>query len=472
MWLCRAAIGVASLLLLAAWAGSTEAAETHPADVIVTVTGESAHSFEEAKEEALRKAVEMGAGKEVFSDTRIADFALMHDTIVSRAAGYVRAFDILDRKEVQGVYTVRIRATVAVGQIRDDWGAIQIALKQEGRPNFLVVCTEEVMHYLTGQPLPGTGNIAESRLRDHFLEKGFDLIDDETLAKKVGREVTRAMLARDEERAVDAANRVNADYLVIVTAKGRARGPERVYGRDMWTVDADLRVKVPATDSALLVADKTAKQQRLSEDPTTAAGDALHLAVDEIWPRLLTGMLKNWGDRLINGREIVCVGRRIPNNVHDAIAGGLERVSSVRNVSTVDHNEVSSTDRVVTHLKPMRLGEEIVRASGGLVRTVGYSRGRLEYEMVPVPPPQLVQPPPPPPPPGPVTPPPQGPTDQGKSPPVEQGAVGSEGGGSKIPIVSFMSTLPPWALPVAISIVAVVAAFVIGILVARRKGRG
>jgi len=231
-----------------------------PGDVIVTVTGESAHSFEEAKEDALRKAVEMGAGKEVFSDTRITDYALMHDTIVSRAAGYVRGFDILEKKEAAGVYSLKIRATVAVGQIKDDWGAIQVVIQREGRPNLLVVCTEEIMHYLTGQPLPGTGNIAESRLRNLFLrtEKGdklFDLIDDETLAKKVGRDVSRAMLARDEDRAVAVAQQLNAHFLVIVTAKGRAHLGQPVYGRQLWTVDADVRIKIVAADNALQVAD-------------------------------------------------------------------------------------------------------------------------------------------------------------------------------------------------------------------------
>jgi hypothetical protein len=467
------------LVLAAGLSAPGAGAEIAPADVIVTVTGGSAHSFEEAREDALRKAVEMGAGKELESLTRIADFALLHDTIVSRANGYVRVLDDLEKKEVQGVYTVRIRAAVARGQVGDDVLAIQIAYKQEGRPNFLVVCTEEVMHYLTGQPLPGTGNIAESRLRDHFLEKRFDLIDDETLARKIGREVTRAMLARDEERAVDAANRVNADYLVIVTAKGRARGPERIYGRDMWTVDADLRVKMPATDSALLVADKTAKQQRLSEDPTTAAGDALHLAVDEIWPRLLNGMLKNWGDRLINGHKIECVGRRITKSIHEAIVRNLEKVPGVKSVSTSEIQEVSSTDWVITHLKPMRLGEEIVKASGNLVRIVGYSRGRLEYEMAPVAPPL---PPPPVLPPGPSTASGQGPGGSPVTPlagslePPVVPPVGLNNGAGTISVLQRIAALldnpPAWLLPAVISAVAVVAAFVIGILVARRKGRG
>ena len=439
-----------------------------PAEVVVTVMGESAHSFEEAKEDALRKAVEMGAGKEVFSDTRIADYALMHDTIVSRAAGYVKGFDILEKKETLGAYSVKVQATVALGQIRDDWGAIQVIIQREGRPNLLVVCTEEIMHYLTGQPLPGTGNIAESKLRNRFLrtEKGdklFDLIDDETLAKKVGRDVSRAMLARDEDRAVAVAQQLNADFLVIVSAKGRAR-QERIYGVDAWTVDADLRVKITAADTGVLLADENVSQRRPSEDPTTAAGTALDVAAGQVWPKLLKSILLDWSEKQLDGRKIECVGRRIPTDLHDAIVAGLRKSPDVKQVSTADHNEMLSTDWAFTRLKPADLGRAVERASGGLVRIVAYARGRLEYEMGPPLPP-------------PVRPPtdtvaPSDPAGPATPSSIGQGAGGNESGPPQMPAAPSLAELPQWVLPACISAVAVVLAFVAGILVARRRGRG
>jgi hypothetical protein len=490
MLLCRAAIAVASLLLLVAWSGSTEAAEMPPADVIVTVTGEPAHSFEEAMDDALRKAVETGAGKDVFSDTRIADFALMHDTIVSRAAGYVRRFDILERKEEAGAYSVKIRATVALGKIKDDWGAIQVIIQREGRPNILVVCTEEIMHYLTGQPLPGTGNIAESRLRNLFLrtEKGdklFDLIDDETLAKKVGRAVTREMLRRDENMAVAVANQAGADFLVIVTAKGRAR-QETIYNMVAWIVDADLRVKVTAADTALTVADENVRQRRPSEDPTTAAGDAFEIAAKQVWPRLLKNILFDWGEKQLDGRKIECMGRRIPTDVHDDIVRGLEKTEGVKQVRTQSHDEMLSIDWVFTR-KPRDLARAIVEASGKKVRIVAESPGRREYEMAPVPPPVPSPPPPPPPvqpPDRPTSPVPDTPMTTVRPPPASlepQGGIAAETQGGQSNDTGPISTLrrvaalldnpPPWLLPAVISAVAVVGAFVGGILVARRKGR-
>jgi hypothetical protein len=410
----------------------------------------------------------------------------MHDTIVSRAAGYVKGFDILEKKETLGAYSVEVRATVALGQIRDDWGAIQVIVQREGRPNILVVCTEEIMHYLTGQPLPGTGNIAESKLRNRFLrtEKGdklFDLIDDETLAKKAGRDVTRAMLARDEDRAVAVANQLNADFLVIVTANGRARGPEIIRGMSVWTVDATLRVKITAADTALQLADESVSERRSSEDPTTAAGAALDIAAGQVWPQLLKAILLDWGEKQLDGRKMECVGRRIPSDVHDAIVAGLRKNPDVKQVSTGDHNEMLSTDWVFTRLKPVDLGRAIEKASGGLVRIVAYARGRLEYEMAP--PPTVPQA--------------GGPPSLGPAvkevPPAAQPAAGVSVGpavpdavpaGPPMPDTSPgepaaarglfppLADLPSWVLPAAISAVAVVVAFVADMLIARRKTSG
>jgi len=183
------------------------------------------------------------------------------------------------------------------------------------------------------------------------------------------------------------------------------------------------------------------------------------------------------------GRKIQCEGRRIPTDVHDAIVTGLEKTNGVKQVSPLDINEILSTDWVVTVLRANALGQAIEKASGGKVRRVGWTRAGLQYEMAPVPPPPQpppVLPPSPLTPPGEVSPPFTIVPSTAPSGPSVAPTAGTQGAStddaSTISALRRITVLldnpPAWLLPAAISAVAVVGAFVAGILVARRKGRG
>jgi hypothetical protein len=423
-------------------------------EVTVTVTGESAHSYEEAKEDALRRAVEMGAGKEIFADTRVADFTLRHDTIVSRAAGYVRSYDVLEKKEVQGVYTVRVQAVVALGKIRDDWGAVHVLIQRKGRPNLLIVCSEEVIWAVTGRPLPGTGNVAEYRLRELFGEKGFDLIDDETLNQAIGRQVTRAMLVDDPARAAALGQQLHAGYVVLIKANARAQPPGDVYGLRLAVVDTSLDIKAVAADNAQLLASKSVTASRSSEDPTTAARQGFELGAAEISPELLRRILTKWSEEIDVGTKIECVGTRIPTAIHDRLVEALRATDGVKTVSTVDHNEQLSTDSVVTRLEPKAIGQILAEAGRGRIEVTGYSPGRIEYRMRPGAEGAAV-----------AVAPTGAASDEvplspapSSQPPAASGGAEPVGGG-----------LPPYWPAVAVSAAAVVAAFLVGLLIARRR---
>jgi len=369
---------VMSLVFLSAGVKARAALSTPGRDeVIVTAVGESAHSFEEAKEDALRRAVEMGAGKEVFADTRVADFALMHDTIISRSAGYVRSYDIIEKNEVRGVYMVKVRAVVAVGKIKEDCGALRILIERKGRPNLLIVTSEE------GVNLPQwTGNAAEFKLRELFGEKGFDIVDDETLAEIVGRDVTHAMLAQDEAKAVAVAQQLHAGYVITGRALLRAGRPEPAYTLDLVPVSVDLLVKVVATDNAQQLASKQASASRALRDPTTAAGQVLNQAAAEIFSELLRRILVKWSEDLDVGSKVTCIGTRIPTNILDAIVDRLRATDGIKGVSIVDHNPQLSTLSVVTRLEAKELGKVIVRAAEGKVDVTEISPGRIGFKFV------------------------------------------------------------------------------------------
>jgi len=356
-----------------AWGAGTEKAETA---VRVIVTGESGHSYEEAKKDALRKAVEMGAGKEVFSDTRVSNFRLMHDTIVSRAAGYVASYDVLERTESDGVFRVKVRALVKVGRIKDDWGALQVLLQRKGRPNLLILVSEEC------EGFSGTGNAAEYKLREIMGERGFDIVDDEALAKIADRDEVHAMLEGDDKKALALAKQLHAGWLVTGRARVRKGEPKDVYGVKLIPAHADLSVKVVAADNAQQIASKSASSQANSRGDAAGAGRlALEAAAQEVEGEVFERIVEAWSADLDSGMKVEVVGTRIPTEVLTVLVERLRMAKGVKAVSLIDHNPQLTTLSVVTRLEPIELGRAIVNASGERVKVTGLSPGRVTFGM-------------------------------------------------------------------------------------------
>ena len=370
----RQTIGFGRLLvILLAVAGCLFAGPASERTVMVTVTGESARSFAEAKEDAFRRAVEAGAGTEVFSDTRVADFALMHDTIVTRAAGYLAAFDVVSQEQRDGVYAVTIRATVAIGRIRDAWGALQILLQRKGRPNLLIVVAEEA------RGLGDTGNTAEFTLRDRFRERGFDLVDDTALAKVADRDTVHAMVAGDLARAAAVGQQLHAGYVIAGKAIVEKGEPQTPYaGATLTPVTATVSLKAVATDNAALLTSKSEQETvRTGQEPAQAARQALVAAVRRLEPQLLAAILEAWSRDLDQGAKIEVVGTRLPTDLVNALVDSLRATAGIGTASIVDHNPELTTLTVVTRLEPKDLGALMARLAGGRLVVTGVSPGRV-----------------------------------------------------------------------------------------------
>jgi len=372
MGIVRLTSALLIVLLLAGFACWASAQEE---GVEVTVVGESAHSFDEAKEAALRNAVEMGAGTTVFSDTRVRDFQLMHDTIVSRAAGYVRGYDILSREEIQGIYRVKIRAVVSLGEVEEDWGALQILIVRKGRPNMLIVVEEDT----TG--VSSTGNVAEYKLRDMCDQLGLELVDDDMLASIGDRDRVRAELVGDERKAAAVAAQLYAGYAVIGRAHVRADSPTTTYGVTHTPVSADIDLKIVAADNAQLLASKSASGRRSSQDPVNAARLAVQEAAEDVGRRALFRMLEHWARDLDIGTSVLLAGTRIETEVLNFLIDRLRMLDGVKAANVIDHNPEATTVKVVTRLETVSLAKEIPALSGERIAVAGYSPGRVEIVM-------------------------------------------------------------------------------------------
>ncbi|MFN4149644.1 MAG: hypothetical protein ACK4IX_01775 [Candidatus Sericytochromatia bacterium] len=92
--------------------------------------------------DAFRNAVEKGLGVWVKAQSEVKDFELKKDEIITRAEGYVTEHEILNETENGGVYTVTIKATVAIDKIGADFKQLVGRVKtQMGNPSITFVLT-------------------------------------------------------------------------------------------------------------------------------------------------------------------------------------------------------------------------------------------------------------------------------------------------------------------------------------------
>lgn len=115
----RAAVVLAAVLLVLVCG---MAAPVHARPVVVTGEGEDKQT---ALHTALRRAVEQVAGMHLASQTKVADFVVEYDRMVTSSGGFVKRYDILgeQRDPASGLWLVKIAAEV-------DEGGVQSALEE------------------------------------------------------------------------------------------------------------------------------------------------------------------------------------------------------------------------------------------------------------------------------------------------------------------------------------------------------
>lgn len=179
----------AALLLALLFAAPARAAEKVPAVVAREAEGESAivggnvdRAAREAKEAALRSAVEQVAGVLVSSQSLAVNSQLVSDQVYSHSAGYVRSYEILSQTTERNVVKVKLRAQVGTAELDRDLQAVQALVRRlQGRK--LVVLLQE--QTIDEKGVTTTSGVTATVLTDAFKRDGWTVLDPSFAAGKV-----------------------------------------------------------------------------------------------------------------------------------------------------------------------------------------------------------------------------------------------------------------------------------------------
>jgi hypothetical protein len=239
---------VAALAQEAATADGRDAAQSRT----VTVTAQG-YDRDDALKQALRAALEQGAGVQIASYSEVANYALARDTIYSRAAGIVSDYRIIKgpQEVAGGMWEVTIEAVVRASAVAETWGEVQNLLDRLGRPRIMVWIDEKIDGEQQQQ------SVVESRIEELFVKAGFDLVAREAVKDIRSRAAAEAESEHDAEKLVRLARQADAHILIRGYAHANRAGLEDLYGAPAAFYNCDVQAKVYSTSTGKLIASES-----------------------------------------------------------------------------------------------------------------------------------------------------------------------------------------------------------------------
>ncbi len=270
----------------------------------VTVTG-TGISERAARHDALRNALEQGAGVEISARSEVRDFALIRDTIYARADGIVTDFEILEQGDATGgVKFCRLRATVSRKAVASHWGALQNVLEQVGRPGVAVYIDERIDGVLQDS------SILETQIEHRLLEVGFNVYAGSQLRAIAERESADAAANDNAAKMQAIAKNFGARIFITGTAGADAAGVRDLAGQAVAMYNCDAAIKMYHTDTGQLLASESLANRRggargFNEHSRQGGKKALENAGAELVEACYQNVMKRWATRISAGGELV-----------------------------------------------------------------------------------------------------------------------------------------------------------------------
>jgi hypothetical protein len=356
----KIAFSLLAALAFAALANFAFAAEGDAAaqkTTVVTVEGKGT-TYDEAKMDAMRNAIEQGAGVEIASHTETKDFELVRDEIISRANGYISAFKELSKKEEGGIFTVKIEATVNVGKVTEDWATIALLIKQKGHPKMLVVIVDKIDNNTE------ESEQANSEVIDYFLQKGFLLVDKDQIKEVDAKDLKVASIKNDVSKLVALAANYKAQIVIAGYASANFSRSTEMAGRPFHFYNADCTIKVFRTDDAKLLFQKnwSLPQDKLAQDASkeAAAKKGLKAIAKKLAPEAAKAITTAWIKELYTGNEITVVISNCPYKFRREVQAKLKELKDITSVSETSYTEKTLELTVVTTMSASNLLDKLV----------------------------------------------------------------------------------------------------------------
>ena len=259
--------------------------------------GDRAAAFDQAKRAALREAVEIGVGTLVSAETRVENFALIEDHVLTRTDGYIRSFEVVEQGPIDDqTYQVEIDAVVELGNLQHRLDALELLIAHAGNPYILCLGRDRY-------------EFGEGRVRDFSAT-----ILRGQLLRASGRFNLAAPLQTEHgmlERAAQLGFEQGADIVIRAEALVREAADIQVpfagsslRSLGLSSATADLRIEALWTDTGEVFAALSHSERGADVNMSTAGEKAVRTGMEKLSAELVRQLVENWREKMYSGRLV------------------------------------------------------------------------------------------------------------------------------------------------------------------------
>lgn len=255
-------------------------------------------ALEKARINALERAIEEILSFEVIEERR----DVIESVIFPKARMYLLKTEIIKEKEEDGLYKVKIRATI-------DLNALEKMVRDEGlmpkrglayKPRIMIIIPEEHL----GRQIPDPA--AETEIIRQFVEERFYVVDQNQIAEIRYNDETLAAARGGLEAAAAIGRKYGAEVIIMGEAFSEYVGQEK----GMVLSSARVEIRAIKTDTAQILYADAKDTSALAVSENIAAKRALQRAAGLLGPELIEEILA-WAE--VDKEEGRMITLYIPN---------------------------------------------------------------------------------------------------------------------------------------------------------------
>jgi hypothetical protein len=309
-------------------------ARAEPADKTITIEGRAAgtdrSAMEQARQDALRRAVEQACGTFINAQSRVKNYSAVYDKVMSQAQGYVNEYEVLEQRVENDESVCKVRAKVSTKSFETEWARLAHTLESEDNPRCVVAVVED--NDVEDENPPKAHGVAQSMLERFFLDKGMQLMDQGATRDTRSRDVELAALNNDVNKLAAAAAAFRADVVIAGRAEARHAGSSQIAGRTVYKWSATLNLRAYHTDSAQMLMSGTYTATATTVHQNAGGDEALRKCAEENAGKILRDIGDTWRKRQVVRRSLQITLENCARADYKVFEDAMRRVDGVQNV--------------------------------------------------------------------------------------------------------------------------------------------
>lgn len=320
---------------------------------------------------SMKSAVQQ-AGPEAVSGTVVENFSLVEDKIIANAGNYVQSYQIMEEGQRDGKYEVTIAAEVNRSAIVNDATAIYSEMK---KPRIMVVIPE-----IRGKDVIPSSH-AENVVSEFFVEKGFTMIDQETVKENIKKDEIRKIAEGDEKAAVKLGLRSGAEVVVVGSASlGDIQNVRKV----LYSSKATVSMRAIRTDNASMYAISNQSKPAADGIADAAQRKALETSSRSAAQDIFWKVVKKWNEELMKGTDVEVVVSGVDFAYLRKLIDQFRDIQGVQEVMQRSFDAPTAVLNVTFKGDSMHLAENIYakKFDGFDIKVSSVSSGKLNLQLV------------------------------------------------------------------------------------------